>query len=396
MSKPKLQLNLTSRMEAVQSPLIPVIGQLIRQNPGTISLGQGVVFYPPPREAIASITEFLATPANHKYQAVEGIYPLLEAIETKLKLENKIAINQNNCIVVTAGSNMAFLNAILSITSPGDEIILNTPYYFNHEMAITMASTKPVLVATDENYQLQPKAIAQAITEKTKAVVTISPNNPTGAVYSSEALAEVNQICREKGIYHISDEAYEYFTYNGIKHISPASFLNSENHTISLFSLSKAYGFASWRIGYMVIPQHLLMPVKKVQDTNLICPPVISQYAALESLKVGVDYCRQYLPDITFVREKFQQKLSSIKDICTVAPTAGAFYFFLKVKTEISDFELVKKLIKNYKVAVIPGSTFGMNNGCYLRVAYGALDPETTVEALQRLVTGLQEITNMK
>ena len=145
MSEQKLRLNLNSRMEAVQSPLIPVIGELIRQNPGTISLGQGVVSYPPPPEAIASITEFLSSPANHKYQAVEGIPPLLKAIETKLKVENKIAINQHkpnkdNCIVVTAGSNMAFLNAILAITSAGDEIILNTPYYFNHEMAITMAS----------------------------------------------------------------------------------------------------------------------------------------------------------------------------------------------------------------------------------------------------------------
>ncbi len=393
MSHPKLRLNLNSRMEAVQTPLIPVIGELIRQNPGTISLGQGVVSYPPPPEAIASITEFLASPANHKYQAVEGIPPLLKAIKNKLQVENKIAINQDNSIVVTAGSNMAFLNSIFAITSPGDEIILNTPYYFNHEMAITMASCQPVLVATDANYQLQPSAIAKAITQKTKAVVTISPNNPTGVVYDPSALAEVNQICRAKGIYHLSDEAYEYFTYNGIKHISPASFPDSENHTISLFSLSKAYGFASWRLGYMVIPQHLLMPVKKVQDTNLICPPVVSQYAALGALKAGVNYCQKYLPNITFAREKILQELSFIKDICTVAPTAGAFYLFLKIKTEIPDFKLVKKLIENYKVAVLPGRTFGMKHGYYLRVAYGALEPETAVEAIQRLVRGLQEIS---
>ncbi len=392
MSEPKLRLNLNSRMEAVQSPLIPVIGELIRQNPGTISLGQGVVAYPPPPEAIASISEFLSATANHKYQAVEGIPPLLQACETKLKIENQIEVNQNNYVVVTAGSNMAFMNAILAITSAGDEIILNTPYYFNHEMAITMANCQPVLVETDDNYQLQPRAIASAITQKTKAVVTISPNNPTGVVYSPSALAEVNRICRENGIYHISDEAYEYFTYNGVKHFSPASLTDSENHTISLFSLSKAYGFASWRIGYMVIPQHLLMPVKKVQDTLLICPPVISQYAALGALKTGINYCQNYLPDITFVREQFLQKLSLIKDICTVAPTAGAFYFFLKIKTEITDLELVKKLIENYQVAVIPGSTFGMNNGCYLRVAYGALEPATAVKAIGRLVIGLQQI----
>ena len=393
MSDRKIQSNLNSRMEAVQSPLIPVIGELIRQHPGTISLGQGVVSYTPPPESIDSIQEFLSDPVNHKYQAVAGIPILQKAIENKLQIENNIEVNQHNCVVVTAGSNMAFMNAILAITSAGDEIILNTPYYFNHEMAITMANCQPILVETDENYQLQPNAIASAITSKTKAVVTISPNNPTGVVYSSSALAEVNQICRAKGIYHISDEAYEYFTYNGVKHISPASLPYSENHTISLFSLSKAYGFASWRIGYMVIPQYLLMPVKKVQDTNLICPPVISQYAAVGALKAGISYCQKYLPNLVLVREKFLQKFSKIQDICKVAPTAGAFYFFLRVKTEIPDLELAKQLIVNHQVAVIPGSTFGMTNGCYLRVAYGALEAETATEGLQRLVMGLQAIS---
>ena len=213
-------------------------------------------------------------------------------------------------------------------------------------------------------------------------------------VYDSSALAEVNQICREKGIYHLSDETYEYFTYDGIKHFSPASTANSEHHTISLFSLSKAYGFASWRIGYMVIPQHILLSVKKAQDTNLICPPVISQYAALGALKTGVNYCQKYLPDITFIRDKFLQELNLIKDTCTVAPTAGAFYLFLKINSEIDDFELVKKLIENYKVAGLPGSTFGMKNGCYLRAAYGALEPKTAIKAIARLVTGLQEIAH--
>ncbi|MDJ0691572.1 MAG: pyridoxal phosphate-dependent aminotransferase [Xenococcaceae cyanobacterium MO_188.B32] len=388
----QLELNSNSRMKAVQSPLIPVVGEWIRQNPGTISLGQGVVSYPPPPEAIAAVTEFLADPVNHKYQAVEGIPDLRKAIEHKLNVENKITIDRDNCVVVTAGSNMAFMNAILAITSAGDEIILNTPYYFNHEMAITMANCRPVLVPTDKNYQLQPDAIAKAITSKTKAVVTISPNNPTGVVYSASDLAKVNQICRERGIYHISDEAYEYFTYEGVEHFSPASLPESESHTISLFSLSKAYGFASWRIGYMVIPQHLLMPVKKVQDTNLICPPVISQYAALGALKAGVSYCCQYLPAITLVRDDCLQRLTLIREICTVAKTAGAFYFFLKINTDISDFELAKELIQKYKVATIPGGTFGIDRGCYLRVAYGALQSDTARDGIQRLVKGLQEI----
>ncbi|MBF1987847.1 pyridoxal phosphate-dependent aminotransferase [Fischerella thermalis] len=388
-----IRQNLTSRMEAVQSPIIPVVSELIKNNPGTISLGQGVVAYAPPPEAIEYLPKFLAEPKNHLYKAVEGIPPLLTAITEKLQTFNNIEINTNNSIVVTAGSNMGFLNAILAITNIGDEIILNTPYYFNHEMAITMAGCHPVLVETDENYQLRPDAIAQAITPKTKAIVTISPNNPTGVVYSQAALQAVNQICRDRGIYHISDEAYEYFTYNGVKHTSPGAFPNSSEYTISLYSLSKAYGFASWRIGYMVIPKHLLVAVKKVQDTNLICPPVVSQYAALGALQAKPEYLRNNIAAIAQVRELVIDSLQSLEGLCKIAAD-GAFYFFLKVNTEIEPFELVKRLIQQHQVAVIPGTTFGMHQGCYLRVAYGALQKQTAKEGIERLVRGLKKIVN--
>ncbi|HEY9851172.1 MAG TPA: pyridoxal phosphate-dependent aminotransferase [Leptolyngbyaceae cyanobacterium] len=381
--------NETLRMEAVQSPIIPVVAELIRSCPGTISLGQGVVYYGPPSNAIAKITEFLANPQNHKYQAVEGIPALQEAIKHKLLVENKIEIDDDRCIVVTAGGNMAFMNAVLAITSPGDEIILQTPYYFNHEMAIAIASCRPILVATDENYQLRLDAIEKAITDKTRAVVTISPNNPTGAVYPKEALQAVNEICRQRGIYHISDEAYEYFTYNGVKHFSTGANTDSASHTISLYSLSKAYGFASWRIGYMVIPKHLLLSVKKIQDTILICPPVISQYVALEALQAGIEYCQEKMAVIQTVREKCLQQLNSIPHLCAVPQADGAFYFLLKVNTQLSAMELVERLIKEHHVAVIPGDTFGIENGCYLRVAYGALQEETAVEGMGRLVQGL-------
>jgi len=378
-------------MEAVQSPLIPVVGQLIQNHPGTISLGQGVVYYGPPPEAIAKISEFLSLPENHKYKAVEGIPPLLEIIASKLQTENLIDLS-DRAIVVTAGSNMAFMNAILAITTPGDEIILQTPYYFNHEMAIMIADCQPVLVDTDANYQPCLEAIAAAITHKTKAIVTVSPNNPTGVVYSKSVLEEINLLCRQRGIYHISDEAYEYFTYNNIPHISPGSFAQSNEHTISLYTLSKAYGFASWRIGYMVIPQHLLTAVKKIQDTILICPPVISQHVALGCLQIGKKYCNQHLQEITKVRQVLLQQLKSLENLCTISSGDGAFYFFIKIHRQINDFELVKQLISDYRVAVMPGGTFGLIDGCYLRIAYGVLSVNTAETGIERLVTGLKKI----
>src|SRR5215813_6753962 len=130
------------RLQMVQSPIIPVVGELIRNHPGAISLGQGVVSYPPPQQAFDQIANFLADPDLHKYQAVYGVPQLLELIEAKLRDENGIDVKsagRSRRVVVTAGGNMAFVNALLAVADAGDEIILQTPYYFNHEMAITMA-----------------------------------------------------------------------------------------------------------------------------------------------------------------------------------------------------------------------------------------------------------------
>src|SRR5215510_6927268 len=161
------------RMQSVQSPIIPVVAELIRQNPGTISLGQGVVYYGPPPEAAAQIQRFLADPENHKYKPVVGLPELLDAFEQKLCSENGIVPGADSRLVITAGGNMAFMNAVLAITDPGDEIILPLPYYFNHEMAIVMAGCKPVLVPTDHNFQLCPDALRAAITPRTRAIVTV-------------------------------------------------------------------------------------------------------------------------------------------------------------------------------------------------------------------------------
>ncbi|MCI0660904.1 MAG: pyridoxal phosphate-dependent aminotransferase [Acidobacteria bacterium] len=382
----------SQRILSVQSPIIPVVGELIRSTPGTISLGQGVVSYPPPARAFEQISRFLANPELHKYQAVYGIPDLLALIEKKLVSENGIEVWPGSRIVVTAGGNMAFVNALLAIADPGDEIIINTPYYFNHEMAITMASCNAVLVPTDENYQLQPGLIAEAITGKTRAVVTISPNNPTGAVYTEAALREVNTICRERGIYHVSDEAYEYFTYGRAKHFSPGSIAESRKHTISLFSLSKAYGFASWRIGYMVIPEDLFEAVNKIQDTVLICPSVISQFAAVGAMQVGRGYCLEKLKQLEEVRRLVIEELEKLGDYCNVPPADGAFYFLVKLNTDLSPLRLVERLVREHGVAAIPGNAFGMEKGCYLRLAYGALQKETVAEGIGRFVHGIENI----
>ena len=378
-------------MEAVQSPIIPVVGDWIRSCPGTISLGQGVVYYGPPEEAFEALARFSRNPQN-KYGPVDGVPELRDAIARKLAAENGIEVGDTQRIVVTAGGNMAFMNAVLAIVDVGDEVILPSPFYFNHAMAITMAGANVVTAPTGHDFQLDPESIRRAITPRTRAVVTVSPNNPTGAVYREEALAEVNDLCRRAGIYHVSDEAYEYFTYGDARHFSPGSLPRTDRHTISLYSLSKAYGFASWRVGYMVIPDHLAEAVAKIQDTIVICPALVSQYAAVGALRAGVDYCREMKRSIADTRRIVLHELSAIDDLATVYRADGALYFVLRVHTDLPDVTLAERLVREHGVAVIPGSTFGMNDGCYLRVSYGALDGDTVAEGIGRLVRGVRAI----
>lgn len=383
-------MHVSRRIQAVGLPVIPVIGELIRATPGAISLGQGVVSYGPPAQALERAAWYSGG-SDHTYKPVQGLPELLAAIRAKHVIENGFDPELGRAVVVTAGGNMGFMNAILAIADPGDEIILPTPYYFNHEMAVTIASCKAVLVPTDAAHQLQPDLIRAAITPRTRAVVTISPNNPTGAVYPREALEQVNQICREAGIYHISDEAYEYFTYDGARMFSPASIAGSEGHTISLYSLSKSYGFASWRIGWMVMPVGLLSAVKKIQDTILICPPVISQHAAVGAMEAGRGYCVRNIEEIRAVRAIVLNELEALGRRASVPRADGAFYFLVGVNAELPPMTLVQRLITEYGVGVLPGDAFGMG-GCCVRIAYGVLTRDTAREGISRFVRGLKGI----
>lgn len=379
-------------MAAVQSPIISVIGDLIRAHPGTISLGQGVAYYGPPTQAVERIAAFASNPTNHLYGPVQGEPQLIDLMINKLKSENGIDCSQGYRIVVTAGANMGFLAALFAITDPGDEVILPVPYYFNQEMALRMLSCVPVLVETDENFHPCLDRITAALSPRTRAIVTVSPNNPSGAVYPERFLRTVNALCRDRGIYHISDEAYEYFTYGTASHFSPASTPDSSHLTISLYSLSKAYGFASWRIGYAVIPEHLYDAVLKVQDTNLICPPVISQHAAIGALEIGSDYCKKKLGVTREIREVLFNELSAVGPYCHLLPAQGAFYVLLAVETRLTAMQLARRLIAEHGVAIIPGTAFGLETGCYFRIAYGALQKEPATEAIGRLVVGLKRV----
>ena len=378
-------------MDAIQTPIVQVIGDLIRQTPGTISLGQGVVHYGPPPEAIEAARAAASNPETHGYADGNGNADLIDAIAAKLRRDNGVDLRGSR-IMVTAGGNMAFVHALLAITEPGDEIILPVPFYFNHEMAIQMAACGVVRVPTDDRYQLDLDAIRRAVTPRTRAIVTVTPNNPTGAVYPETDLRAVNRLCAEHGLFHISDEVYEYFTYGDARHVSPGAFDGAATHTISLFSLSKAYGFAGWRLGYMLYPDRLADAVAKVQDTILVCPPVISQAAAVAAMRVGPEYPQRFLGEFSSIRDIVIDELRALEPLCVVPPADGAFYCFIRVNADVRPMALAERLIREHGVAIIPGGAFGMTGGCYFRVAFGALQKETVAEGLGRVVSGLRQI----
>jgi aspartate/methionine/tyrosine aminotransferase len=379
------------RAAAVQMPIIPTVAGWIAETPGTISLGQGVVGYGPPRSAAAAIRDFFARPALHKYLPDAGLPELRRAFEEKLRRENGIDAPFARRIIVTAGANQAFLNAVLCICDPGDEVILLSPYYFNHEMAIALAGARAVIVPTDDRYQPRLPAIAKAITRRTRAVVTVSPNNPTGAVYPEGTLRAINRLCADAAVFHISDEAYEYFTYDGAAHFSPGSGENGA-HTISLYSLSKSHGMASWRVGFLVAPEALYDELLKIQDTNAICAPAISQCVGLAALRERRAWRASRLKTIAAVRGEVFARLAAVPHLLTVPPSRGAFYFFVKVRTDVPAIRVAERLIREHKVAVIPGETFGAGDGSYLRIGYGSLSGKTAVEGIDRLVNGLGSI----
>ncbi len=385
------------RMAAVETPIIPAIAALVRNNPGTISLGQGVVNYGPPPAAIAALPTMMGDAQLNKYQAVMGYPGLVEALEHKLAEENKIHCGSDAMLMVTAGSNMAFLNCILAVADPGDEFILPKPFYFNQEMAVRMCGCIPVPVDVNDDWSLDVDALAAAITPRTRAIITVSPNNPTGAVYSQASLTAVNALCAANGIYHFSDEAYEYFTYDGVQHFSPASLPGAHQHTLSFYSMSKNYGMASWRVGYVVFPADLFDAMNKVQDTNLICAPVPSQLLALEVLKFGREWVQPKIESLAAVRKNVYEALGTLGDLVQFPQTQGAFYVLMKLPGltgEQDPLAFNRAMAQKHKVVSIPGFAFGLmdtQEANYQRLSYGALEPASVSQGVERYVAAVKD-----
>jgi aspartate/methionine/tyrosine aminotransferase len=378
------------RLAAVQTPVIPVMGELIRRTPGTLSMGQGMVDWGPPPQVL-DVLRGVDDPGLNVYGPVAGSSDLREALADWLVRRHALDLS-GSALLVTAGSNMAFNAVVQVICDPGDELILPVPYYFNHAMAIQLAGGRPV--AVDAGLIPDPDRLAAAITARTRAIVTISPNNPSGAVLPAAVLTAINRLCADRGLLHISDEAYALFAHGATPAWSPASARGSGGHTITLGSLSKSHGMAGWRVGWAVVPEGLMAELAKVQDTILICPPQLIQRAALGALQAGDDWWRQRIGALAERRRTVLTALDRPDGPWRVlGPADGAFYALLALRSDLSGDQAMERLILHHRVALVSGGSFGLA-GCCLRLSYGMLRDEPLGEALRRLESGLRDLCN--
>jgi aspartate/methionine/tyrosine aminotransferase len=392
------------RLDAVLDPVIPRLGELLRRRPDALSLAQGMVGWDPPPGVLEAVRQALDLPgfSLHRYGSTWGESALLEQVARKLSLGNGLDL-EGAALVVTSGSNMAFAALAQVICDPGNEVILPLPFYFNHAMAVQLAGG--VVVPVDGGPIPDPAQLAAAITPRTRAIVTISPSNPTGVVLPRSVLTAINQLCASRGLLHISDEAYELFVHGPVPHFSPGSLAGSAAHTVSLYSLSKAYGMAGWRMGYAALPRSLQPALAKVIDTFEICPTLLSQRAAAAALATDPAWAGERVAGLAHRRsqvlEAVRQWQGEGRPVRLWAEPDGAFYGLLVVDRvmagggqPLSSDGLMERLVLEHGVATVSGSAFGLElpGACVLRLSYGMLGDADLAEALQRLGHGLASL----
>jgi aspartate/methionine/tyrosine aminotransferase len=363
------------------------MGELEAQGHDVISLGQSVPYFGPPQGMLDTVSEALTSdPRLHVYSPDMGIAELRAALSRKLATFNGITADPETQIMVTPGSNQAFMVTMLTMLDPGDEVAIATPYYFNHHMAIELSGGRvaQIPLSEEDGFQLHLSDVQAAVTDRTKAVVITSPNNPTGAVYDPAHVERIARFTAERGIYLISDEAYEFFSYDGARATSPASLTEVGDHVITLGSLSKTFGMTGWRIGYIVASTRFCAQAVKVQDAMAICAPVISQVGAVAALGDIHNFTRSHLPELEARRGLLSEALAAIPAL-SWHETSGALFAFARADSPAEGDELAWDILERAHVLLVPGSAFGVEWRDYLRISYGSSTRSRFAEALERL-----------
>jgi aminotransferase len=287
-------------------------------------------------------------------------------------------------ITITAGGNSAFAGTVLTFLEPGQNMIMPSPYYFNAVMAVKLVGGHTYESQVDNQFQPSPEDIESKIDENTRAILLVTPNNPSGAVYKRDMVDKIVDLCLQYNLLLISDETYMRQVYDGAEHYSPRSRRDAVDNVITVGSFSKDFGMSGWRVGYVIGPPDFIKEYLKIQDTITICAPTAGQLLALEILKYNMDEVENEIERLRNLRELAYLRMSQI-DSLDATRTNGTYYLFPKAESSMDSRALVLDILQTTKTLLLPGSIFGSVGEGYLRFSIGPLTPEAVEESFDRL-----------
>ena len=353
-----------------------------------LNIGVGGVRWPPPLPALERLfAGKMGTPSYSCYGDVLGLRPLRVALLEK----HGFLVGGGTDVLVTCGANQAMVNVALTLLDPGDAAIITAPYYFSHRAAIELAGATPIITGFQpDNLQPDVEAVANALVEargRAKCVIVTSPNNPSGVIIEERRLRAIETACKEHGATLVMDEAYAEITHDGCRHVVPKG-----EGAVRIFTFSKAFGLAGWRVGYALFPSSLQHEMVKVQDTIATHAVLASQELALAALECGgADFVAEKVAGLAHAREVLW---GAVKDTGAVR-SQGGYYFCPPLprswKRDLAtEAEAIRILAEEFKVIVTPGSAFGILG--HFRCSYGSLGDDNLKIAAERLRRGLDRL----
>jgi len=372
--------------------------ELIAKGEDVVSFGAGEPNFRTPTNICEAAIEAIEA-GKHHYTAVVGTKELRQAICKKFKEFNKIDYMPSQ-IVVSNGGKHSLTNAFEAILNPGDEVVIPAPYWLSYPEIVRLADGVPVIVRCkkENGYKLTAEELEAAVTEKTKAVIINSPNNPTGMVYSEQELRAIGEVATRKDFFIVSDEMYENLYYGDFDTVSMASLSKDlYKRTITVSGLSKSYAMTGWRIGYTGSSPEIATLMGNIQSHQASNPSTISQAAALEAIS-GPQYAIADMNRTFDRRRKMMYRRVSEMPLVNAMEPQGAFYLFVDCSALIGKVfdgqvinntnDLAAILIEHFKVAVIPCGDFGFDT--HIRLSYA-----TTTSDIQKGLDRIASFLNL-
>jgi aminotransferase len=352
---------------------------------GAVNLSQGFPDFDPPTELKESL-EKVARGNIHQYAITWGAKNFREALARKQSRFMGIEIDPETEIAITCGSTEAMMAAMLTVTNPGDKVIVFSPFYENYSADAILSGAEPIYVdLKPPHFEFDINQLEAAFEQHPKVLILCNPSNPTGKVFTLDELQAIARFAEQYDTFVITDEVYEHIVYEPFQHIYFASLPGMFERTLSCSSLSKTYSITGWRLGYVIAPSNIIDGVRKVHDFLTVGAAAPLQEAAVAALNFGDDYYQELLKIYTQKKDFFLQGLDAIGLKYTIPQ--GAYYVMVDISefNVKSDLEFCEWLAEAVGVAAVPGSSFFRSDVNHLVRFHFAKNIETLAEALKRL-----------